>query len=95
MLVALLARYGPSPNFHQISLVSNDGVFKFYADELPDGSHTYDTSYVSRLHWYLAPQHESGTLSEKDWQTLHSLRRLDQLPKAEESQLEEPGETWG
>ena len=95
ILIALTARFGSTPHPHQLSLVNQDGSFHFSADELPDGSHVYGASYVWENGWWLSPQYEAGRLSEKDWRALNSLRRSDRLPKADDSHLEESGETWG
>ena len=95
MFTALFARNGGGAGAHQISLVGYDGAFKFYADELSDGTHTYETTYVSEYWWYLAPQQESGRLSDKDWRILKSLRRCKEIPQADDTQLDDPNETWG
>lgn len=94
ILAALLARYGPR-NDHQVAIISSDGDFKFFADERPDGSHTYESTYVWENGWLLTPQAESGRLSDKDWQTIKSLRKYETLPKFEESDFRDPGDVWG
>lgn len=94
VMAALLARYGPI-NEHQIAVISEDGSFKFYADEHPDGSHTYESSYVSEHGWLLAPQAESGNLSERDWLALRAIQRYDKLPKFDESDIRDPNQYWG
>ena len=95
MFTALFARNGAGADAHQISLVGYDGTFKFYADELSDGTHTYETTYVSENGWLLDPQHESGRLSEKDWQILNSLRRCREMPPTDETRLGDPKDIWG
>jgi len=95
ILTALMGQYGSSPSTHHISIVSCSGDFKFYADELPDGTHTYKTSFIWENGWLLEPQFESGRLSENDWRTLKSLRRCEGVPQAAETDLQDPNEIWG
>lgn len=65
------------------------------SDQLPDGTHTYETTYVWENGWLLEPQHEFGRLSEKDWQILKTLRRCKDIPRADETRLGEPHDSWG
>lgn len=94
LIFGLLAPYGPRDD-HQIAIRSSNGDFKFYADEQPDGSHTFETSYVWGDGWLLSPQAESGSLSDKDWHALQCLRRYATLPKFDESEIRDPGDVWG
>ena len=93
MLIAVMARYGPVDR-HQISITNKEGFFKFSVDELPDGRHSYEASYNPDC-WLLTAQHESGTLSDKEWQVLNSLQTSASLPKDGGDQLREPAEVWG
>ena len=93
MLIAVMARYSPIDR-HQISITNEEGSFKFRVDELPDGRHAYEASYNPE-YWLLATQHESGTLSDKEWQVLNSLQAIASLPKEGGDQLREPAEVWG
>lgn len=94
ILAALLARYG-SKTDHQITVTSSNGDFKFYADEQPDGRHTYESSYVYAHAWLLAPQAESGILSDKDWLALQAIHRYEKLPKFDGSDIRGSDQDWG
>lgn len=92
--VALTVRYTELPAKHKIILTSQDRMFEFVVDELPDGRH-YFKAHLGSYYWLLQSQDESGILAEKDWTTLQGLQRLSVLPKDGSPQLEEPDEIWG
>jgi len=94
VFVALIARYSPWHKRHQMTFVSDGRGFQFFVDNLPDGRHAYE-AYLTGDWLLLEPQHESGILSDKDWQTLNSLQRTPDFPRDETLHLEEPDRVWG